>query len=392
MNASPHRQHLASKPLSAVYAFSADPITHGHINIVERMAMCFSRCIVGIGRNPSKRYLLSLAERKHLAQVALAHLPNVEVMAFEGMVVDFAFEQGAKVIVKGVRSAADMSYEQTLHQVGVSQAMNIDTHLLFAEPSLAHVSSSVVKAMQLEHGFIQDYVPPVVKAALEAKLSGQLVIGLTGSIAAGKSTLAAALIDEAQALGVSVHNIDLDLLGHQILAGDGIGEPMHRELLQGLAARFEGVVSGSTVDRAVLAQAIFSDERDRCYLNELMAKPMAIVLRRAFSHKRGIVLLNGALLADNNLLGLCNYRCILCETDPDTQHGRLLARGLNAEQARRRLASQLNGREKAARINKAMAQHGFGHLWRYGDGKLTPRQLLASIIDDSEARSWVQTI
>ena len=86
----------------AVYAFSADPITYGHINIVERISRSFEKCIVGIGRNPLKNYLFSLDERRDLVERALAHLPNVIVKTFDGMVVDFAYEQGAKVIVKGV--------------------------------------------------------------------------------------------------------------------------------------------------------------------------------------------------------------------------------------------------------------------------------------------------
>ena len=92
---------------TALYAFSADPITFGHINIVERVSQTFSRVIVGIGRNPSKRYLFSLDARLHLARQALRHLSNVCVLPFNGMVVDFASEQGASVIVKGVRNASD---------------------------------------------------------------------------------------------------------------------------------------------------------------------------------------------------------------------------------------------------------------------------------------------
>ncbi len=382
--------NLALKDNSiAVYAFSADPITYGHVNIVERMAASFSKCVVGIGRNPAKKYMFDLAERRELAEAALAHLPNVDVLTFEGMVVDFAFEQGACVIVKGVRSAADMEYEQTLHQVGVSQQLDIDTHILFADPKLAHISSSVVKGMQFEHGFIQDYVPPVVKAALEARLSKQLIVGLTGDIAAGKSTLAERLITAGDRAGIEVHNIDLDLLGHQVLAGDGIGQSLHRELVKTLVSRFgdEVVVEGG-LDRAVLAAKVFGYHEERVFLNELMAKPISILLRRALKDKQGVILLNGALLPDMELLGLCNYRCILCSVDAEQQALRLSSRGMDSSQIEARLGSQLSGVKKEALIRAAISEKGFGQLWRYEVEDVAGSKLLSQILEACGELQW----
>ncbi len=374
---------------TALYAFSADPITYGHINIVERMVKCFSHCIVGIGRNPMKQYLFSLEEREQMAKAALAHIPNVEVMSFEGMVVDFAFEHGAKVIIKGVRSANDLEYEQTLHQVGVSQNMGIDTHILFSEPHLAHVSSSVVKGMQTEHGFIHQYVPPVVKAGLEARLSQQLVIGLTGDIAAGKSTLASDLISAGECLGITVHNIDLDALGHQILSGKGIGEPMHRKFMRDIAGHFgTGVFVETKVDRKLLAEKIFNDKHARDFLNGVISKPLSILLRRALKGKKGIVLLNGALLPDMGMLELCNFRCILCEVGLEEQTQRLFKRGLSADQIEGRLVAQMNSEEKLNAIRNEIGKNNFGAVWRYsGDGQ-TPKELLESIIESCKECTW----
>lgn len=373
----------------AVYAFSADPITYGHVNIVERVAASFSTCVVGIGRNPAKQYMFDLDERKRLAEAALSHLPNVEVLTFEGMVVDFAYEQGARVIVKGVRTAADMEYEQTLHQVGVSQQLDIDTHILFADPKLVHVSSSVVKGMQFEHGFIQDYVPPVVKAALEARLSNQLVIGLTGDIAAGKSTLAERLVLAGRGLGVEVHNIDLDVIGHQVLAGEGVGEPLYRELVKTLVSRFgSDVIVDGSLDRVVLAAKVFGDSVQRVYLNELIAKPMAILLRRALKDKQGVILLNGALLPDMGLLGLCNYRCILCSVDHEEQIRRLSSRGMDEDQVEGRLGSQLSGIKKEELIKAGINQNGFGQLWPYDIDDETGAALLRQILEECEEYQW----
>lgn len=374
---------------SAVYAFSADPITNGHINIVERMATSFARCVVGIGRNPQKNYLFDLEERKHLAEQALAHLPNVEVHAFTGMVVDFAYEHNAKVIVKGVRTATDMEYEQTLHQVGASQELGIDTYILFADPQLAHVSSSVVKGMQLEHGFIHRYVPPIVKAALESRLSKQLVIGLTGDIASGKSTLAKQLTQQGDAIGLRVHNIDLDKLGHQIIAGDNIGELMHRKITNALIAHFgKGIISNGKVSRTLLANYIFDSPNSRHFLNTLMTKPMSVLLRKTLKDKQGLILLNGALLADLDLLALCNYRCILCSVEKQEQMTRLNTRGLSNIDAEKRLSAQFNGEQKRDFIDTAIHTAGFGKVWQYDTKDRTDLPYLEQLLDDCEEFKW----
>jgi len=377
-------------PFVALYAFSADPITYGHINIVERVVNTFGGCLVAIGRNPLKQYLFSLDERRQLVERALAHIPQVKVMAFDGMVVDFAWEQGAKVIVKGVRNAADMDYEQTLHHVGVSQQMGIDTHLLFADQRLAHVSSSVVKAMQAEQGFIQDYVPPVVKAALEARISGLLIIGITGSIATGKSTLAQAFLKEAERLPIAVHHLDLDKLAHELLEGKGIGEPMYRELCKNLGALLgEQIMVNGSPGRERIAEVIFEQPLLRQQFNFFLVQPMALMLRKKLKSMRGVVLLDGALLADLDLLHLCNYRCVLCDANEQLQMERMQSRGYSFSQARARLASQWSQAQKGDLIRSSIARQGFGQLWEYNAAENSTLSL-SSILESCEEIKWLK--
>jgi pantetheine-phosphate adenylyltransferase len=325
----------------AVYAFSADPITYGHINIVERMSRCFERCIVGIGRNPLKNYTFSLEIRRQLATQALKHLPNVEVLAFDGMMVDFAYEQGAKVIIKGVRNATDVDYEQTLHLVGVSQEMGIDTHLLFADPKLAHVSSSVVKAMQIEQGFIHDYVPPVVKAAVEAKIANQLIIGVTGSIASGKTSLCAELIKQAEALSIPAHHINIDQIAHELLEGKNIAAPLFDDIKNQLLDLLgQEILVDGKINRTLIATKIFSDSILLRQFNQILEKPMSMLLRRSLKARQGVILLDTALLLDVDWLQLINYRCVLCFVDEDLHRVRMQQRGYSEVQQTLRLLSQ----------------------------------------------------
>lgn len=157
----------------AIYPFSADPITYGHMNIIERAATSFD-LIVGIGSNPAKRYLFSLEERIEMTAKAL---PRIAVKSYDGMLTDFLRDNHAKIMVRGIRGPEDLEYEKTLDAVYKSQA-SVETYLLFAEPHLTHISSTAAKALQQAAGDIISYVPIHVKQKLEEKISGSYRLGL----------------------------------------------------------------------------------------------------------------------------------------------------------------------------------------------------------------------
>jgi pantetheine-phosphate adenylyltransferase len=373
---------------TALYACSADPITFGHVDVVERAARTFDHVVVGIGRNPAKKYLFATEERVRLAREALAHLSNVTVAPFLGMVVDFALEQGARVIVKGVRNAADFDYEQVHHLVGLSQAAGIDTHLLFASPALAHVSSSAVKAIQLEHGFVHELVPPAVKAALEEVLSGQLVVGVTGVAGAGKSALCARLAEAGRAHGLPVHDVDLDRIGHEVLAGPS---PLCQRTREALVERFgTEIMDGGEVDRRRLGARAFGDSTAVQDLTRIVAPAVTVGLRRALYGLRGLVLLDAALLAERGLLPLCNHRAILVRAGERERAARLAARGWRQEEVATRDAAQWSEAEKRAAILDGIARARFGRLWDWDGGApasdAAVADLLAGILADTGAR------
>lgn len=367
----PNPVPLAARPAAtALYACSADPITYGHVDVVERASRTFDRVVVGIGRNPTKKYLFPLEARLALARRALAHLPGVTVLAFQGMVVDFASEQGAQVIIKGVRNAADFDYEQVHHLVGLSQRAGIDTHLLFADPRLAHVSSSAVKAIQMEHGFIHELVPPVVKAALEEVLSGQLLVGVTGAAGAGKSTLCGLLVAAGRREGLAVHDLDLDRIAHAVLRGED--SPLCARTREALAERFgREIETAGGVDRKVLAARVFGDPESLADLNRIMTPAVTVGLRKALYGVRGLVLLDGALLAEQGLIPLCNGRVVLVGVSPSDQAARLAARGCAPRDAQARVDAQWSTREKRRAIEEEIDRRHFGQIWSW-DGSSDP--------------------
>lgn len=348
---------------SAIYAFSGDPITFGHLDIIKRAAAVFDRLVVAIGVNPSKKYLFSLEERTEMARRSLLNLSNVEVKPFSGMLVDFAYENNINVIVKGVRSSNDFEYEMSLHNLGESQKLGIDTFILFAKPSLAHISSSAVKDIQKEQGLIQDYVPPYVKQCVEAKLSGQYIIGLTGEIGAGKSYVGQKLVELAKAMNLEAHNIELDHLSWQIQ--DDLKEEKYEVVRKQIIDTFGaevGNIDGS-INRKALGEIVFADQKKLERLNEIMDTPILVRLRRELKDKKGLIFLNASLLAEAGMGQLSNYNMILLSVDEATQEKRLLDRDLDKEQIKRRLMSQYDFAHKKKQLEKEIAENRQGKLW-----------------------------
>ncbi|MCK5629216.1 MAG: pantetheine-phosphate adenylyltransferase [Nanoarchaeota archaeon] len=365
----------------AIYAFSGDPITYGHIDVIQRVSRVFDDMIVGIGINPDKKYMFNLEERTEMAKKALVNIPNTRVSPFHGLLVDYAYESGVDVIVKGVRNSADFDYENMLHQVGESQKLGLDTHILFAKPELAHISSSVVKAIQKEQGLIHDYVPLHVKQALEERMSSQYILGVTGEPAAEKSYICQRLTELGKAANLEVHNIELDHIGHQILKG--LKEPKYAEVRSDIISSFGRDISkeDGSIDRKALGNIVFNDPQALTKLNEIMYTPLLVRLRRELYGKKGLILLNAALIAESDMSYLCNNNVLLIHADNDTQQERLLTRGLSEEQINRRLASQYNFKEKQANLLARIKKDNHGNIWTFDNSNNSEPEELENILD-----------
>ncbi|PCH57033.1 MAG: hypothetical protein COC15_01975 [Legionellales bacterium] len=348
----------------ALYAFSGDPITYGHINIIARAARVFSTLYVAIGQNPQKNYTFGIAERTLMAQKVLAHLDNVIVVSFTGLLVDFAYEQGIHVIIKGVRNSTDFEYEHVLHQVGESQKVGVDTYVLFAEANLAHVSSSMVKAIQLEHGCIAEYVPPYIKQLLEQKISQQVIIGITGEIAVGKSFLCNKLQEIGAKLKQQVHHIELDHLAHDIL--QKLVEPIHIATRDKIATTFGATVMNNAgfINRTALGNLVFGSAAKMQQLNNIMRQPLLLSIKRVIYNKPGIILINAALLAEFSMAYLSNNNVILVSSSTSLQKTRLRQRKLSSEQITKRLASQYTTQQKLNALQQQIARDNYGTIWQ----------------------------
>jgi len=145
---------------------SFDPVTHGHIDIIERTARQFDRVIVAVSRNPQKSAsLFTLEERQEMLEEVTAHLSNVELASFEGLLVDFAREVNAQAIVKGLRAVSDFDYELQMAQMN-QQMSGIDTFFISTSPQYSFLSSSLVREVARFGGDVSSMVPPSVSVRL----------------------------------------------------------------------------------------------------------------------------------------------------------------------------------------------------------------------------------
>ena len=159
--------------LVAVYPGTFDPITNGHTDLVRRACVLFDRVVVGVAvRGGGKQPFFDLVERVELAQQSLAQIPNTSVHGFDGLLVDFARQQGAKAILRGLRAVSDFEFEFQL--ASMNRRLDDQFETIFMTPSEEHtfISSSLVREIANLGGDVSRFVSPVVAGALQTKLAG----------------------------------------------------------------------------------------------------------------------------------------------------------------------------------------------------------------------------
>lgn len=151
---------------TAIYPGTFDPITYGHIDLIERSAKLFEQVIVAVAKADEKQPWLSWKQRIALCRESIAHIEHTHVCGFEGLLVDFTHQKGGAVLVRGVRTAADWAYEAQLAGMNRAMAPAIETLWLAPKADLAPISSSLVRDIAAKRGNIEAFVPEVVSKAL----------------------------------------------------------------------------------------------------------------------------------------------------------------------------------------------------------------------------------
>jgi pantetheine-phosphate adenylyltransferase len=158
-----------SRSVTAVYSGTFDPITLGHEDVVRRASLMFDKVVVAVAAAHHKKTVFSLDERLALANEVTQDLGNVEVVSFNGLLCDFVHSQGARVIVRGLRSVTDYDYETQMAGMNRHLAPEVDTLFLHTSASVQHISSTLVREIAALGGRIEGLVSPAVLKALQAK-------------------------------------------------------------------------------------------------------------------------------------------------------------------------------------------------------------------------------
>ncbi len=155
--------------IHAVYPGSFDPITYGHLDIIQRGTSIFDKITVAVLINPTKKSLFTIEERIALIKEATKNMPNVDVESFDGLLVDYMRQNEGNTIVKGLRAVSDFEYELQMASINRKLNKDIETFFMMTSNNYSYLSSSIVKDVAKHDGDVSDLVPPVVVKALKAK-------------------------------------------------------------------------------------------------------------------------------------------------------------------------------------------------------------------------------
>ena len=157
----------------AIYPGSFDPITNGHLDIIERSSKMFDSLVVAIAENSGKEFLFNRNERKEIIESSTFHLKNVEIKIFDGLLIDFVKKEKSEIIIRGLRVLSDFEYEFQMALMNRNLDDEISTLFMMAHEKYTHISSSLIKEVVLLGGNIEDYVPENVIGKIKRKINEQ---------------------------------------------------------------------------------------------------------------------------------------------------------------------------------------------------------------------------
>ncbi|CDT40611.1 pantetheine-phosphate adenylyltransferase [Vibrio coralliirubri] len=153
-----------------IYPGTFDPLTNGHLDIIERTSGMFDSLVIGVAASPSKKTMFSLNDRVNLVQESCKHLTNVSVVGFSGLLVDFAREQEANILIRGLRTTMDFEYEFGLTSMYRKLLPELESIFLTPSEEYAFLSSTIVREVAIHKGNVAQFVPSPVNQALLHKL------------------------------------------------------------------------------------------------------------------------------------------------------------------------------------------------------------------------------
>lgn len=340
----------------AIYALSADPITKGHLNIIKRASSMFEHLIIGIGNNASKNYMFSSDKRLKMTKEAVSALSlnNVSIETFDGALADFSFKHNANVIVRGLRNINDFQQEQDLANINKSLNSNLETCFILTENEHSYISSSASKEIIKNNYFADKYLPLSSKVALQNKINKQTFIGITGLMGSGKSYLSEKLESYSKSTDTQIHNLDLDLLCHEVYSDNPTFESQRQQILKEFG----------TLERKEIGEQVFSNPSQLKKLNEIFKPVIEYQVRKHSTGKEGVIVINGATIVSMGLLStMCNNRIAFVDTKDEIRQKRCLeGRNIEKEVIKARDDMMMNFETQSKLIKKEIHKECFGEF------------------------------
>ena len=155
---------------TVIYPGSFDPLTNGHLDVIQRAAKLFDRVVVAVARNDSKHPLFTLQERQELVRRAVKDLPNVEADSFAGLLMHYVEKRGAQAVIRGLRAVSDFEFEFQLALMNRKLNERVETIFMMPKDTYTYLSSRMIKEIARLGGDVSPFVPAHIKAALVARL------------------------------------------------------------------------------------------------------------------------------------------------------------------------------------------------------------------------------
>ena len=166
-----YKESMQKKTI-AIYPGTFDPLTNGHLDIIERSAKMFDEIVVAIGDNPDKNPLFSIEERAKMIKKTTAHLSNITLVKFNSLLVDLSTELNSNIIIRGIRTATDFEYESQMTYANTALKNDLETIYLMPSLEYSYISSSVVRTLLKFNGKIEHLVPKSILKDVEEKRKG----------------------------------------------------------------------------------------------------------------------------------------------------------------------------------------------------------------------------
>ena len=232
-------------------------------------------------------------------------MKNVEVETFSGWLADYAKQKNVNLLVRGARNEKDLKYETMAAEYHAKHG--IETILIPTYGNISMISSTKLKEEVRQGKLMHEYTTPKIKQALEEKLLGISIVGVTGMMGSGKSTFCREITAYASRHGVKMQHIDCDALAHSLYCSEN---PVYPEIYNEIKSCFgEEVCAGNSINRKALSKKALASNENRIKLMQILSKPFRTEVEKQLANAKGIVLLDAAYL--DMMLPWVNYNAII---------------------------------------------------------------------------------